>query len=252
MSDEEMIKTAARQKEDGNIKFKAGKMKEAEGHYREAIMNLEHVKIKNDEITKLMITCYQNCSVAMNSTGDYKETISMCTRALNIDEKAVKALYLRGVANMKSKNFKEATDDLKTAIKLAPGDKKLREEFEKLKAEKKKASDAQADAMRKALSQGLYNEKDEVKRTKVYDALPAFDPDNVQTYFDLEIGEPGADGNEKGRVVFELFSKTVPKTAENFRCLCTGERDEPGLSYKGNFFHRVIKGFMAQGGDTTN
>lgn len=73
----------------------------------------------------------------------------------------------------------------------------------------------------------------------------------MQTYFDVEIGEPGADDNEKGRIVFELFSKTVPKTAENFRCLCTGERDEPGLSYKGNFFHRVIKGFMAQGGDTT-
>lgn len=138
-------------------------MKEAEGHYREAIMNLEHVKIKNDEITKLLITCYQNCSVAMNSTGDFKESISMCTRALNLDEKAVKALYLRGVANMKSKNFKEATDDLKNAIKLAPGDKKLREEFEKLKAEKKKNADAQADAMRKALSQGLYNEKDDVK-----------------------------------------------------------------------------------------
>lgn len=78
----------------------------------------------------------------MNSTGDYKESISMCSRALNIDEKAVKALYLRGVANMKSKNFKEATDDLKNAIKLSPGDKKLRDEFEKLKAEKKKSNDS--------------------------------------------------------------------------------------------------------------
>lgn len=251
MSDEEMIKTAVRQKEDGNIKFKAGKMKEAEGHYREAIMNLDHVKILNDDLVKLKITCYQNCSIALNSSGDFKETIMMCTKALDLDEKAVKALYLRGVANMKVKNFKEATDDLKTAIKLAPGDKKLRDEFEKLRAEKKKHSDAQAEAMRKALSQGLYNEKDNVVARQVYAKLPAFDPDNVQTFFDIEIGEPGAEGNEKGRIVFELFSKTVPKTAENFRCLCTGERGEDGLHYKGNFFHRVIKGFMAQGGDTT-
>lgn len=99
--------------------------------------------------------------------------------------------------------------------------------------------------------EGLYNEKDDVKFTKNYDKLPEFDAGNCQTFFDLEIGEPGADGNEKGRVVFELFSKTVPKTAENFRALCTGERGDPNLHYKGNFFHRVIKGFMAQGGDTT-
>ena len=53
-----MIQTALRQKEDGNLKFKAKKMKEAEGHYREAIMNLDHVKVMNDELKKLKITCH--------------------------------------------------------------------------------------------------------------------------------------------------------------------------------------------------
>ena len=53
-----MVKTAIRLKEDGNAKFKAKRMKEAEGHYREALMNLDHVKIKNEELTKLKITCY--------------------------------------------------------------------------------------------------------------------------------------------------------------------------------------------------
>ena len=52
---------------------------------------------------------------------------------------------------------------------------------------------------------------------------------------------------EKGRLVIELFSD-VPKTAENFRCLCTGERKSAitgrKLHYKGNVFHRIVPGFI--------
>eukprot|EP00252_Welwitschia_mirabilis_P002831 TRINITY_DN1282_c0_g1_i1.p1 TRINITY_DN1282_c0_g1~~TRINITY_DN1282_c0_g1_i1.p1 ORF type:complete len:173 (+),score=19.86 TRINITY_DN1282_c0_g1_i1:661-1179(+) len=73
---------------------------------------------------------------------------------------------------------------------------------------------------------------------------------NPRVFFDLQIG-----GEPAGRVVMELFADVVPRTAENFRALCTGERgvgrSGKPLHYKGSTFHRVIPGFMCQGGDFT-
>ena len=75
--------------------------------------------------------------------------------------------------------------------------------------------------------------------------------ENPRVYFDISI-----DDERAGRVVFELYADTVPKTAENFRSLCTGERgvgpsSGKPLHYQGSKFHRIIPGFMIQGGDFT-
>ncbi|XP_048048451.1 E3 SUMO-protein ligase RanBP2 isoform X7 [Megalobrama amblycephala] len=67
---------------------------------------------------------------------------------------------------------------------------------------------------------------------------------NPVVYFDM-----GVDGEPAGRIVMELFAHIVPKTAENFRALCTGEK---GFGFHSSVFHRIVPDFMCQGGDITN
>jgi peptidylprolyl isomerase len=78
----------------------------------------------------------------------------------------------------------------------------------------------------------------------------ASSPENPVVFFEMKVGDEIA-----GRIEMELFKTYYPKTIENFRCLCTGEKgvgkSGKKLHYEGSTFHRVIPNFMCQGGDFT-
>ncbi|KAK9866296.1 hypothetical protein WJX84_003825 [Apatococcus fuscideae] len=76
--------------------------------------------------------------------------------------------------------------------------------------------------------------------------LRPLNPNNPVVFFDVSLG-----GQPAGRIKMELFADVCPKTVENFRQYCIGEPRKNGVpqGYKASQFHRVIKGFMIQGGD---
>jgi len=96
----------------------------------------------------------------------------------------------------------------------------------------------------------LYRQGPQVPHAPAISIEEASDATSPHVFFDIEIGE-----SQAGRIELELFTKVAPKTAENFRSLATGEKGigkagKP-LHFKGSTFHRIIPGFMCQGGDIT-
>merc|ERR1712232_4806 len=165
----------------------------------------------------------------LKTEKDYKDAIAHATEVLNMEEENAKAYYRRGVALAALGQFQVAVTDLKAAARIEPRNVEVRKKYEEVK--KKAAGEDEADQL----------------PPPVHDLakLP-------RAYLDVAIGDA-----EPARLVFVLYSDTVPKTTENFRQLCTGEHDGvtargKRFSYKDSLLHRLVPGLMIQGGDFEN
>eukprot|EP00826_Nyctotherus_ovalis_P046383 TRINITY_DN5236_c0_g1_i4.p1 TRINITY_DN5236_c0_g1~~TRINITY_DN5236_c0_g1_i4.p1 ORF type:complete len:325 (+),score=123.70 TRINITY_DN5236_c0_g1_i4:73-1047(+) len=210
--------------------------------YKEGIKFLRDTEEskQTDKSKALWISLHTNLCIISNSQSNWSETIKYADKVLHRYENNPKARYLRGVAREGLGMYEEALGDFEVSLKENPGDEKLKQEIERCRRKRKEMVAKEKKVYGNMFKASLYDEK-----KMPVSEVPKYDKENVRVFMDIKKGEEPAK-----KVIFELFSKDVPKTAENFKCFCTGEKVEKG--YKGNKFHRIISGFMMQGGDVVN
>merc|ERR1719498_1319385 len=249
LSDEEKMQVANELRAEGKELFTSKNFSEAAALYEDALGYVDAAEGSDDSAT-LIASLTLNQAIALSkSQEDNAGAVVACTKVLEAPEVTAgyhtKALYWRAMSKFQMADFKGCKADCVACCKADPKNKAARKLHKKATAAMKEAK-----AKEKAIFGGMfskasmYEEKADLEEEIVHeDGLP-------RAFFDITIG-----GEAAGRIEFELFSDYVPKTAENFRALCTGEKGmgkmgKP-LHYKGSTFHRCIKNFMLQGGDFT-
>ena len=246
LSNEELIKNGKVLKNEGVEKFKNGDFMSARDFFKKAIIFLERINFNdptyNEEIN-LYLTTLSNLCNCLNKEQDYTSIINYANRGLKISTTR-KLLYFRAIAYANLDEFDCAINDLNG--------------LEYLLSEEEKQNDYGIQNLRNIIEkrQIIFNEKNKKFSRAVYrenllngrlvTVIPQIVPfeineNNPIVFLDIKIE------NNIKRIEVELFKDKTPKTAENFRCLCTGEKNE-NLFYKGTIINKVIKNFVIKGG----
>lgn len=224
----------------------------------------------NKEVQEFKLTLLLNLGNCYYKEKEYEKSVKLLKDYISINKKNPKAYYFKGLGNCELCYLKEnvlvyfggAKRDYLRLIELLPANEpgviELREKvneieslIEKFKKTNKDNDDSNINIKPKIkIARGLYDDKQVVEKSR--DIPVIRNPKNPVVFFDIQQGSK----KEPFRVEFELFEDVVPKTTENFRVLCTGEKEgQDGFekfTYVGTRFHRIIKDFIMQGGDFEN
>lgn len=230
MSDEAVKYNLAMQAKDKGAEFyKQEQHASARDKWLEALdMVIEITADKESELWRFKLSLYLNLAQAALQLKEYQEVVDNTTKALKLEPENSKALFRRGIAQDALGRAQAAANDLQKAARIEPKSAEIRRKYEEFK--------------KKALEAGKDDEA-----PPVHDLLKL-----PRVFLDIAVGDQPAK-----RLVFVLYSDVVPKTAENFKQLCTGQH--AGVTargkrfhFKGSILHRMIPGLMVQGGDFDN
>ena len=246
MSYDEKIEKAKIIKEEGVEKFKAGNYIEARNKFEKAVKYLDKFVNKEAENEKEGCQLYQsvltNLCNCCNKLKEYYALISHAKLGIKINDKLPKLFYFRTIAYAHISEIEKAEKDIQSLENLLSDEEKKTAGLDYLKqmVEKKKIelNTRIKKFSKSAFSHDVY--KDEGNQKPIEPSKESNEKNPI-VFLDIKIGK-----NPKKRVKIELFENKVPKTANNFRSLCTGEKN---ITYKGTKFFRVIKNLFIQGGD---